>query len=101
MTTKKIINGKQVTIDWEFEEVNEILRSDWYEWNVTGQEKHGSRKFTGNCQAHSEDPEHMHDVEGVTNIEEVEYDPTPWEADYGAPNAAERQEQMASYQKLK
>lgn len=33
---------------------------------------------------------------------EDEYkDPTPWEADYGGSNAAERQWQMAEYQKLK
>lgn len=105
MRTIENINGQEILIAWRFEEIVERHKADWATWIVIGTGIDG-REYSGNCEALISDPMDLHatTIDCVMRIEREEEeceDPTPWEADYGGSSAAERQEQMHEWQKLK
>lgn len=62
MTTKEIISGNIISIDWEFTEVVDTHDNNWCEWALSGTGSDG-RKYTGNCQGDFTDPENCHNNE--------------------------------------
>ena len=69
MTKTINIQGRPVSIDFEFMEINESHGSNWAEWRVEGFGTDG-KQYQGTCQADQDEPEHDHDTE-VTNIQEI------------------------------
>lgn len=67
MLTKELIQGKTISIDWQFTAPVEDHDNNWCEWMVTGTGSDGNT-YSGNCQADRTDPEGCHDNE-VTNID--------------------------------
>lgn len=68
MTTEETINGKKVTIEWEFIDIQDRHDSNWCEWTVSGTDADGNLYF-GSCQADGRNPNDFHD--DVTDIEEA------------------------------
>jgi hypothetical protein len=68
MKTTEIIDGKQVVIDWQFEEIQDRHDSNWCCWSVTGAGDDG-KEYSGSCGADGSEPNDCHDE--VIDIEEI------------------------------
>lgn len=81
MTTTEIIEGKEITIDWDFIEVQERHDNNWCEWTVEGI-GNDNNFYLGSCQADGGNPENFHD----DKIEDIELQkpiiPTPKKTPY-------------------
>lgn len=68
MTTIEIINEKNISIDWEFIDIQDRHDNNWCEWTVSGVDEYGNI-YLGSCQADGSSPDSFHD--SVTDIEQI------------------------------
>ena len=69
MKTTETINGIEVEIEWDFQEIMERHDSNWCDWAIIGEGSDG-KSYQANCGADAWHPEDSHS--DPENIEEYE-----------------------------